>query len=137
MKKRLSLFLLLSFFFASCGLKGWFPGWDDNPKTTTIQPTQGCNKDLIVNYKNNCSKRLIMYFMEITPGSRFNCESLIDLGTMAANEVKTVIIHKGKLGYFVFAEDEEGKCTGGHRKAEAWVSCEQSTSDEASFNVCN
>lgn len=134
---RQALFLFLTISLCSCGLHGWFPGWDDNPKTSTTQPTQGCNKDLIVHYKNNCSKELIMYFIEINPGSTFNCESLGDSGTIAANETKTVTIHKGKLGYFVFAEDTEGKCTGGHRKADAWVSCEQSTSDEATFDVCH
>lgn len=130
-------FLITVIFFTGCGLKGWFPGWDDNPKISTTQPTQGCNKDLNVHYKNNCSKTLIMYFIEINPGTTFVCESLSDLGSININEMKTVTIHKGKIGYFVFAEDIEGKCTGGQRKAEYWVSCEQSTSEEASFDICH
>lgn len=56
---------------------------------------------------------------------------------MPANETKTVTIHKGKLGYFVFAENVEGKCTGGHRKAEAWINCELSTSEETYLEVCH
>jgi hypothetical protein len=119
------------------GCQGWFPGWDDNPKTTTTQPAQGCNKDLMVHYKNNCPKDLIMYFIEVSPGTMVNCESLTDLGGITINETKTVTIHKGKNGYFVFAQDVEGKCTGGHRKAEYWVNCEQSTSDEVTFDICH
>ncbi|MFT4016994.1 MAG: hypothetical protein QM668_08540 [Agriterribacter sp.] len=123
--------------FACNGIHGWFPGWDDNPKTSATQPTQGCYKDIAVHYKNNCSKSLVMYFIEVNPGTTVNCESLNDYGFMASNETKTATIHNGKIGYFVFADDAEGKCTGGHRKAEYWVNCEQSTSEEASFNVCN
>jgi hypothetical protein len=134
-KKIFFVSLVLS--FVGCGLHGWFPGWDENPKISTTQPTQGCNRDLIVHYKNNCSKELIMYFIEINPGSTFNCETLGGFGNMAANEMKTVTIHKGKLGYFVFAEDAEGKCNIGHRQAEAWVSCENATSGEASFDICH
>jgi hypothetical protein len=118
------------------GMHGWFPGWDDNPKTSSTQPPEGCNKDVTVHYKNNCSKNLIMYFIEVNPGTTVNCESLNNYGFMASNEIKTATIHKGKNGYFVFAEDEEGKCTGGHRKAEYWVNCEQSNNEEATFNIC-
>ena len=94
-------------------------------------------RDLTVHYKNNGSKNLIMYFIEVNPGITVVCETLTDLGTMSINETKTVTIHKGKNGYFVFAEDNEGKCSSGHRKADAWVNCEQSSSDEVTFNVCN
>lgn len=137
MKKNLIALLSLLTILSSCGLKGWFPGWDDNPKTSTTQPVQGCNKDVTVHYKNNCSKSLIMYFTEVNPGTTVNCETLTEHGHMTSNAILTAIIHKGKLGYFVFAEDVEGKCTGGHRKAEYWVNCEQSTSEEATFDVCH
>jgi len=63
------IFLLYSvFLFSSCGLRGWFPGWDDNPQTSMTQPAQGCNKDVTVHYKNNCSKNLIMYLLKSMPG---------------------------------------------------------------------
>lgn len=137
MIKKIFFFIAVIFCISCNGIHGWFPGWDDNPKTSTTQPVQGCNKDLTVHFKNNCSKNLIMYFIEVNPNTTFNCENLIDYGFMASNKTKTATIHKGKMGYFVFAEDEEGKCTGGHRKAEYWVNCEQSTSDEANFDVCH
>ena len=78
-----------------------------------------------------------MYFTEANHGTIVDCENLTDNGTISENETKSVTIHKGKSGYFVFAEDAEGKCTGGHRKAEYWFNCEQSTSDEATFDVCH
>ena len=134
MKKILFIILITTIF--GCDLRGWFPGWDDNTTTSTKQPIQGCNNDININYKNNCSKALLLYFIEINPRVTFNCESLSSYGTIGADQIKTVTIHKGKLGYFVFAEDTEGKCTSGHRKSEAWVNCEQSTSSEVSFNVC-
>lgn len=120
----------------SCnGIRGWFPGYTD-PQPTSTQPKTGCTSDVTVHYKNDCSKNLIMYFIEVNPGTTVICESLIDYGNMTINEVKTVTIHKGKLGYFVFAEDSDGKCTGGRRKAETWVNCEQSTNENVNFNVC-
>ncbi|MCC6690411.1 MAG: hypothetical protein IT235_02650 [Bacteroidia bacterium] len=134
--KKILLYSII--FLSSCdGIHGWFPEWDDNPKTTPTQPAQGCNKDLTVHFKNNCSKNLIMYFIEVNPSITVSCESLQNYGFMASNETKSVTIHKGKNGYFVFAEDEEAKCTGGHRKAEYWINCERSTSNEVSFDVCH
>jgi hypothetical protein len=131
------IIIIIVFSLIGCdGIHGWFPGYTD-PQPTPTQPTIGCNKDLTVHYKNNCSKNLIMYFIEVSPNTTINCESLEDLGIIVMNETKTMIVHKGKLGYIVFAEDEEGKCTGGHRKAELYVNCELSTSDDAYFNVCN
>ncbi len=134
--KKLIIIIIVFSLIGCDGIHGWFPGYTD-PQPTPTQPTTGCNKDLTVHYKNNCSKDLIMYFIEVNPGTTVMCESLIDQGSMNMNETKTVVIHKGKNGYFVFAEDKEGKCSSGHRKADAWVNCEQSTSDEATFNVCN
>ena len=78
-----------------------------------------------------------MYFTEVHPGTTAHCESLERYGFIASNETKLATVHKGNNGYFVFVEDEEGKCTDRHRKAEYWVNCEQSTNDEASFNVCH
>ncbi len=77
---------------SGCGLKGWFPGWDDNPKTSTTQPAQGCNQDINVHYKNNCSKELIMYFIEVNPGTTVNCESLEDFGSIKAICVMSAVI---------------------------------------------
>ena len=134
--KKILVFLTTILFTGCNGIHGWFPGYTD-PQPTQTQPAQGCNKDLIVHYKNNCSKDLIMYFTEVNPGITIICGSLTDLGSMNTNETKTVTIHKGKIGYFVFAEDSEGKCSSAHRKADAWVNCQQSTSDEANFDVCH
>lgn len=133
------LFIAFHFlFFGSCkGITGWFPGWDNSPQTSSSQPTVGCSKDLNVHFKNNCTMSLIMYFIEINPGSNFLCENLNEYGIIALDATKSIIIHKGKLGFVVFAEYVEGKCTGGHRKSERWINCEKSTSDEVIFNVCN
>ena len=133
--KKILAFLTIILLTGCNGIHGWFPGYTD-PQPTQTQPAQGCNKDLTVHYKNNCSKDLIMYFIEVNPGTTVNCESLGDFGTMTANETETVTIHKGKIGYFVFADDTEGKCKGGHRKAERWINCEQSNNGEVTFNVC-
>ncbi|SEM90973.1 hypothetical protein SAMN04488505_10719 [Chitinophaga rupis] len=134
MKVLSCIFLMLT--LPACdGIRGWFPGYTD-PKPSQAKPDQGCNKDLTVHYKNNCSKQLIMYFTEITPGSSFQCEGLGNLGMIVVNETKSVTVHKGKIGYLVFAEDPEGRCNSAHRKSEAWVNCEQSNNEEATFNVC-
>lgn len=125
--------LLIVIMLSGCdGIRGWWPGTDG---TSTI-PTQGCDKDLTVYYKNNCEKTLIVYFTEVNPGSIVDCKTLQDYGSIYSDQSKTFTIHKGKIGFFVFAEDQEGKCTGGHRKAEAWVNCSQSTSNEVSFSIC-
>ena len=136
MKK--TLLVIFSMTIISCnGIHGWFPGFTDNPPTSTTQPSVGCNKDINVHYKNNCSKELIMYFIEVSPNTTINCETLEDLGIISLNETKTTMVHKGKLGYFVFAEDKEGKCTCGHRKAESYVNCEQSTGEDVYIDVCH
>lgn len=133
---RKSILIILGLSMISCdGIHGWFPGYTE-PNPSQKQPTIGCNKDLTVVYKNNCSENLIMYFIEVNPETNVKCDRLTDLGNISFNETKTVIIHQGKNGYFVFAKDSEGKCSIGHRKAEAWVKCEESSSDSLILEVC-
>ena len=131
---RIAVLLLMTVtLFSGCDrIRGWWPGTDG----TSTMPSQGCDKDLTVYYKNNCGKTLIVYFTEVNPGTTVDCNVLQDYGSIYADQSKTFTIHKGKIGFFVFALDQEGKCTGGHRKAEAWVNCSQSSSNEASFNIC-
>lgn len=91
MKKRYIIVAVI-FSFGCNGIHGWFPGYTD-PQPA---PAQGCNKDLTVHYKYNCEKSLIMYFIEVNPGTTVECEKLNDNGTISANETKAVTVHKGK-----------------------------------------
>ncbi len=132
MKKLILLLVVAS--LLSCGkMRGWFPGWEGD----LTQPLKGCQHDLTVHYSNNCDMNLLVYFIEVDPGTIVNCEILVYSGNLGSNLSKTFTIHKGKIGYFVFAENEEGKCSGAHRKSETWVNCSQSNGDEAFFQVCN
>jgi|GEM_PF-5049987 len=127
------LFLLALVTLIGCG----FPGVSDGPSQSSHQPSAGCNQDVKVHYRNNCGKNLIVFFIEVNPGTPAICESLERMGSILVNQRREFTIHKGKTAFFVFAEDEEGKCNGGHRKSEAWVNCEQASSSEASFDVCH
>ncbi len=132
------LVILFAIILVGCdGVRGWFPGWGDSTQILIPQPKEGCQQDLSVHYSNNCDMNLLVYFIEVDPGTIVNCEILVYSGNLGSNLSKTFTIHKGKIGYFVFAENEEGKCSGAHRKAETWVDCSQSTGDEAFFQVCN
>ncbi len=110
-------------------------------KPTPIQisgtsPSAGCNRDVTIQFRNTCGKDLIVYMIEALPASTFNCESLIYLGRIGNNISRKFEIKKGKIGYFVFAENEEGQCTGRYRKSELWVDCSNSNGNEAHFTTC-
>lgn len=133
MKNYSSIFILFTIF--NCN--GWFPGFTDDQPVQS-QPSQGCNKDLNLQFKNNCNQNILLYFLEINPGETVDCEKMVDYGTIPINETSgTFKIHKGKIGYFVFANDKEGKCSSQHRKSETWINCEQSNNSDVIFNICN
>jgi len=74
--------ILITLMLNACdGIHGWFPGYTD-PQPTLTQPKNGCNKDSVVHYKNNCSKNLIAYFIGVNPGTTVVCETLTNLGSM-------------------------------------------------------
>lgn len=126
-----SLLILLS---TSCGkVRGWWPGVTD----PISAPTNGCNKDIDVIFNNNCYNSLIVFFLEVNPGSEINCEKLYNIGTIDQDQnTKIVTIHKGKIGYFVFAESINGQCTGGKRKAERFVEYSGNTSNQVTLSMC-
>ena len=127
-----SLLLLMG-----CGkIKGWFGETDVDSWSRPAPQRSGCKRDTNVSFTNDCTKGLIMYFMELSPGAGIDCNNLTEYGLIGVNATKSVIIHSGKSGYFVFAEDAQGRCSEGHRKATRSVDCQQATSDNASFRIC-
>ena len=139
--KKLAL-LVCSLLTAGCGENGFKLGFPPQeiskpqPPASTSRPATGCTRDVTVNYTNNCSKELVMYFIEMSPGDSMPCESAKDEGVIQAGGSKSITVHSGKIGFVIFAEDAEGRCTTSHRKAESWVHCEQATGNIANFNIC-
>lgn len=133
------LLLIFSFILTACKecpLKLGFPEKVPNPTTSANPPSVGCNQDVSTNFKNNCNIELLVYFIEVIPGSTFNCTSFSNFGRLGPNQSRKFTIHKGKIAQFVFAIDPEGQCTRGHRKSEFWVDCSKSNGNEGFFSTC-
>ncbi|MDY0905629.1 hypothetical protein [Pedobacter sp. CFBP9032] len=141
MKNNLAQYTIAICLILSClschKIRGWFSGYDEATPQNPIQQT-GCSKDVVVHYKNNCNSSLLLYYKEFTEGDSFKCEDLTYYGTLNIGDISAVTIHKGKSGYFVFATNKIGKCTGGDRKSEYWFRCSANiTLDDSNFNTCN
>ncbi len=137
MARRFSIYILsvAYCFITSCGpMTGY---GDDKTATSTTKPTAGANQDVTVHFSNNCGQDVLVYYNEILPGSILPCESLKDLGLLTRNNEIPVTVHKGKIGFIVFAETSEGKCTGGKRKAVSWIDASNASSASSYFNSCS
>jgi len=119
-----------------CPIRGGFPEKITDPNTSPNRPTNGCKVDLTTNFKNNCNIKLYVFYLEIDPGAFIKCEELQYGGELSPNQSKQYIIHKGKLGYFVFAEALDAKCTDSQIKSLKWVDCSNSTSNTGFFDTC-
>lgn len=118
------------------GCSNW-PGYgDDSTVISSTEPTSGANQDVEIYFANNCDQDLLIYFNETMPGSILPCTTLKDYGWLKRNSKIRVTVHKGKIGFIAFAENTEGKCTGGNRRAEKWIDASNASSNTSFFNAC-
>lgn len=122
-------------FFLGCD--NWFERQPKTGEMTKSKPVKGSDHDVTVYWKNNCENTLIVYAIQIAPGSSFNCDQLEYYGSVSKMGNFSYVIPKGKIAFFAFAETTAGQCTGGQRKAEYWVNTENSTATTANFPICN
>lgn len=134
---KLIYLIFLGFLLSGCGDGPCrLPGCSDGPSQGSNRPTAGCNQDVNIIYSNQCGLRLLVYFIEVSPNSNFDCSKLEDYGSVNNGQTITVTVHTSKIGFIVFSETPEGKCTGGRRKFESWIHCENASSSSAYFNIC-
>jgi hypothetical protein len=98
-------------------------------------PNRVCAKDIRVHFKNNSESPLLVFFAEVNPGGVISCDHLQSGGSIAVGDLSTTILHKGKIGYFVFAETQEGSRSIAKRRAETWVQCVPSATDDVYFDM--
>ena len=130
-----SILLILTTAISGCNLHGWWPGVTDPQQRANNPPVNGCNQEIIVDYFNNDKESLLVYSIQVNPGAHFDCSQLVDIGVVLPNEHVKYTIQKGKLAYFVFAENSSGQCNSADRKVETWVDCSKAINDQAHFNI--
>jgi len=127
----------LSLLLTSCPDGFGWPDSKDVPQQSNTKPAEGAKIDITAIYKNNCGVDLLVYYIEVPPGSTFSCSQLTYVGALPIEGTIAVTLHVGKIGYAVFAMSADGQCSGSEQKAYSWIDGSRATSSEGHFNVCN